>query len=670
MESLKKFTSQFINGGNEFLKKSFAFMLLFILARFIEIVWVSNFKLDSPGINFQLYGLLYDILFVLQLTGYLFLPYMGLFFIRRTIANTVFTILTGLLIIGYMALIAYFKYTAILLGSDFFAYNTHDIIHIVQAGNIPVFWFSLGFLIVFTLIVLLYKQASRIKISKSLQSVSFLIILLSLFFTGIKADAKYFKNEYDSFLTENKLNFFLTSNLNYYENKLRIEELKNEKLKDVTNDKTLVEHNCPYPNYPFFHKEDTPNVLGSFLNINEQSKPNIVFIIVESLGAAYSGPANSLGSFTPFLDSLGTKSLYWKDFISSAGRTFEVLPTMFGSLPFGETGFSDLKDKSPNHLSLLRLLKKDGYTTSFFYGGEAKFDNMDIFLKNQELDNIVDDKLFDKGLEKMASDNNGFSWGYGDQELFTEYLSYTARENKPNPRLDVLLTLSMHSPFLVNHQAIYADKVVQRIKELKLKKERGDFVMNYKAQFTSIMYFDEAIRQLFKELSKRPSFKNTIFVITGDHRMPEIPISTQIDRFHVPLIIYSPLLKRTKMMEAVSSQFDITPTFVSLLRNSYKLRFPDYCHWIGFELDTTTTFRSKHVYPMMRNKNELVDLLVGNNFLSVNNFYTINKAFEMTPNNNPNVARELMNRLIRFKQMNARVCKKNNLLPDSIYSKW
>ena len=669
MNKLKQFTIRYTESSNDFIKKSLVFILLLILARFVEIVWVSNFNLSSDGIGFQLYGLLYDILFAFQLTGYFFLPYLALSFLNRKFANSFYIVLTSLLIIIYLSLIAYFKNTAILLGSDFFAYNTHDLIHIVEAGNIPVFWYSVCFILLFAFIVVIYRLFSKVKLNTTFQSVCFFLVFLSLFFTGVKLDASHFHNEYDSFLSENKLNFFITSDLNYYQNKVRVENTKNQVLESVANDSSIVEHKLLDQEYSFYHKDETPDVLGNFLNVNAAVKPNIVFIIVESLGTAYSGPANYLGSFTPFLDSLGTKSLYFKDFISSAGRTFEVLPTMLGSLPYGETGFSDLKNP-PNHLSLPRLLKKNGYSTSFFYGGETRFDNMDAFLKRQKLDNIVDGPRFDKGLARMPSSNNGFSWGFGDQELFTEYLNYSANRKTATPEFDILLTLSMHSPFLINNQSFFANKVEERMSELKLTKDQRDFVKNYKVQFTTIMYFDASIRNLFKELSKRPSFKNTIFVITGDHRMPEIPISTQVDRFHVPLIIYSPMLKRAKTIEAVSSQFDITPTFVALLRNSYQLKFPATCHWLGFELDTAATFRSRHAYPIMRNKNEMVDFLAGNNFLSMNKAYKINKAFDMIPNDNPDMTKDLKNRLFRFEQMNVLVCQKNKLLPDSIYLKW
>jgi len=109
MESLKKFTTRFTDSGNEYVNKSFVFLALFILARLVEIVWISTAKAQSAGIGFQLYGLLYDILFALQLIGYLFLPYLGLHFIHRRVANVFFIVLTDLLIIGYLALIAYFK---------------------------------------------------------------------------------------------------------------------------------------------------------------------------------------------------------------------------------------------------------------------------------------------------------------------------------------------------------------------------------------------------------------------------------------------------------------------------------------------------------------------------------------------------------------------------------
>jgi lipoteichoic acid synthase len=41
--------------------------------------------------------------------------------------------------------------------------------------------------------------------------------------------------------------------------------------------------------------------------------------------------------------------------------------------------------------------------------------------------------------------------------------------------------------------------------------------------------------------------------------MREIPKKGNITKYHVPLIVYSPMLKRGKTISSVSSHWDITP---------------------------------------------------------------------------------------------------------------
>jgi len=112
---------------------------------------------------------------------------------------------------------------------------------------------------------------------------------------------------------------------------------------------------------------------------------NIVIVVVEGLGRAFTNDGAYLGNFTPFIDSLSGKSLYWKNFLSEGGRTFAVLPSILGSLPFAKKWFLELGDGMPAHLSLLSLLKYNGYHTSFYYGGDSKFDNMQASLQKNEL---------------------------------------------------------------------------------------------------------------------------------------------------------------------------------------------------------------------------------------------------------------------------------------------
>ena len=667
MEKSLPFIERYIGAGTDYLKRSLVFLIFMIIIRFVEI---GICKFDIQKSDIYLWSILFDFIYILQIIGYLIIPFLLLYFFSKSLANVVYISITSILIIGEIAAVGYFRETAILIGSDVFAYNKSELIHILETTNIPWIAVGVGLILLIAIIVTTHWLFSKIKYKGIVQTFFFSFVFFSMFLGGIKANQRDFKKEYEYYLAENKLRFFLSSSFDLYINNMKSKEMNDKPitLTSFSKDNTLTQHKILNSDYPFFHKEDSPDVLSPFMNDDDSLKPNILFIIVESLGSAYSGNNNQFGSFTSFLDSLSTQGLYWNNFVSSAGRTFQVLPTMLASLPFGETGFDDLCPNAPNHLSLPRLLKKNGYTSSFFYGGDATFDNMKPFLQIQKVDNIVDGSKFGKEYKKMPSSSAGASWGYGDKELFDKYLSET--KNSHEKRFDVLLTMSMHSPFSVINQIYFENKVEQRIAQLKLNKKEADYIRLYKTQFATIMYFDDALKHFINELSKRESFKNTIIVLTGDHRMPEIPISTQIDRFHVPLLIYSPMIKKPSIFNGISSQYDITPSIISMLRNRYKMNFPLYSHWIGFSLDTSKTFCAKHIYPFMRNKNEMMDFIVGTNFLSNTDNYDVDNRLGINISSNALEKKQLIDRFEHFKQINHFTCKNNKLIPDSLYLKW
>src|SRR5690606_21561416 len=155
----------------------------------------------------------------------------------------------------------------------------------------------------------------------------------------------------------------------------------------------------------------------------------------------------------------------------------------------------------------------------------------------------------------------------------------------------------------VQNQDYYTGLFQERLANLKLDNKTVSFNNQYSKPFSTVLYFDKSIQYFFNEVRKDSSFANTIFIITGDHRMPEIPISTQIDRFHVPLIVYSPMLKKAEKFSSVVSHFDITPSFIALLDGKKYISRPTVASWIGHGLDNSTSFRSVNAYPLMRNKN-------------------------------------------------------------------
>ncbi|HZL08684.1 MAG TPA: LTA synthase family protein [Prolixibacteraceae bacterium] len=666
MSHFKESMQLIIRSLRRFLSLSFILASMILMVRFYELIITFNFSNYPPeSFHSLLAGLKYDLVLYLRISAILMVPFLLIAYFSQKIARYFFITSSIFLILGDILLLQYFSAALVPLGADLLGYSLTEIRHTIGAsGELNIFPFIVIALYL-SLMVRVFIKHVYFRLKPWMMSVLTILMLGSLLpIKQFNPQPAKFENEFNLFAANNKLNFFAQSMINHYVHQGTL----NDKPFTFTSVASSPEGN-PFiyinPDYPFLHQETTPDVLGGYFNLGE-TPPNIVLIIVESLGRAYSGEGAYLGSFTPFLDSLMQKSLYWENCLSTSGRTFQVLPTTLASLPFGDHGFAELDEKMPDHISLISILKKQaGYTSSFVYGGEAEFDKMDVFMNRQGIDQIIDSKKFGAEYNKIPAKGNGFSWGYGDREIFSRYLEDV--KSRPNsPRMDVLLTLSMHDPFNLPNQESYNHKFENRLNSLDLSEKTKTFDLQYTKQFASMIYFDESLRYFFQEIRKSPSFANTIFIITGDHRMPEIPISTQIDRFHVPLVVYSPMLKKAEKFSAVITHFDITPSIIAMLDAAKYISRPSVASWIGHGIDNSTEFRSLQTYPLMRNKNEILDLLSSEQFLANQTIYQLYPSMDIEPMDNTTRQKQLKEELDNFLRKNNYACINNKLIPDSL----
>jgi arylsulfatase A-like enzyme len=370
------------------------------------------------------------------------------------------------------------------------------------------------------------------------------------------------------------------------------------------------------PSYPFLHADRTPDTLGPLFEKRAATPPNLVFIIVEGLGRDFSGPGARLGSFTPFLDELAKRSLYFDNFLSGQGRTFGVLTTIFGSLPFGENGLAALGERMPRHASLLTILKQQGYRLHYYSGSNLEFDNQGAFLKAEGVDHLTSDRDFAPPHQRAGY------WGYADRDLVETALARQAADTY-QPSLSIIQTITMHDPFEFPGREAYRARVGQRLAALGIAAGANPGYTGQRDIFASILYTDDALRLYFQKAAQLPGYDNTLFIITGDHRLPDLPMDTRIGRYHVPLIIYSPLLKAPREIKAVSSQFDIAPSLLSFLAHGYGLRTPGDVTWLGTGLDTAPEFRNLHAIPLKQTKTELADFVSGTVYLAQDQLYAL-----------------------------------------------
>lgn len=635
----------------------------FIIIKIYELIRdVNRFGLPKEFYKTISFGIINDISFVLNI---LIIPvgvFIFLFFLNKKFARFFFITFSLFLIIVHAALAEYFLETLVPLGADLLTYSIADIKQTVGAAGISITF-------IFTIIIMLALMAWLfIAIPKKLKfSGGFSFMLLSLFAVAAIGSVASVTNkwkpgeEFSNSIALDKSYFFYNSCYQF---------LSNDK-DGIPADGTLASSDDDKFNYvdeehyPFLHTVDSADVLSPYFN-KQSTPPNIVFIVVEGLGRAFSNKDAYLGSFTPFIDSLSGKSLYWSNFLSEGGRTFAMLPSVFGSLPFGKNGFLESGDKMPAHLSLLNILKQNGYSSNFFYGGDASFDNMDKFLKMNGT-NIYDEKTYSSTYVKMPASNSGFSWGYGDEEVFKKYNETSVAMKAPT--CNIVLTLSTHSPFIVNGQDRYLQLFEQRMQALAFTDAQKNDHRLYKNQYASIMYMDNAVKNFINNYAARADFSNTIFIITGDHRMPEIPMATKIDRYHVPLIIYSPLLKRSQTFGALSTHFDITPSLLAMFKHQYNFKVPTVANWMGEGLDTAHNFRNIHAYPLMQTKNDIVDFVMDEHLLNGDDLYKISNNMNLDPVDDDKVKAKLKAAFAGFKQKNDKATNTTSMVPDSLLIK-
>lgn len=647
-----------------FWKLAVPFLIFFLILRLIE-VWAvfSIHSLEYSKTQVTLMGWVYDLEWVFYILGFLLILNTILGMIYPSAAKVLVKITLTLLIILQGGLLFYFTKMLLPLGTDLYAYSLNDIFLTVKASGELNLFNILAILFVLVFVYVLLGLGKWIPLKYHTAVLLTMVCYGYLIGIGIaKNTQKEQAAELERNLMANKSSYFYDQSYNYF--------TSNEYLyfdfflASANSGDRLVSKDLTETNYPFLHSNDYPDVLGPYFD-EFDTLPDIVFVIVEGLGKAYSGEDAYLGSFTPFLDSLSEHSLYWKNGLSTTGRTFGVLTGMFGSLPFAQKGFMDQAPNLPLHHTLLSLLKTNGYFTNFHIGADKNFDNVNYFLQYQQVDRILDMTSFDADFEETPS-KSGFSWGYPDKAMFENGMRKLP-VNSGLPQVSIFQTQTSHDPFLIPDEEKYLAMFEKYIQNdlISLPLTTGEY-RKYKNMYASILYVDEAIKEFFQAYQKLPNYENTVFIITGDHRLPEIPLATTIDRFHVPIMIFSPKLNRPKRMYGVTSHFEITPTILSLLENRFDLDLPSKVAWKGYVMDTSSTFQSKISNPLMRNKNQLVDYISGEYVLADNQLYQLYDNMGMEPVTDVAMKEKLLTELATYKNSNRFSTENNRILPDSL----
>ncbi|HYD61434.1 MAG TPA: LTA synthase family protein [Noviherbaspirillum sp.] len=280
-----------------------------------------------------------------------------------------------------------------------------------------------------------------------------------------------------------------------------------------------------------------------------EKRLNVVLISVESLSAEFLASFGNRQNLTPNLDRLANEGLLFTRLYATGTRTVRGLEALTLSLP-PTPGQSIVKRPDNADLfSLGSVFRSKGYDVRYAYGGYGYFDNMNAFFGDNGY-RIVDRLSIPAA--RIPFEN---IWGVADEALFDQVLD-EIDDSYRNGRQSFthVMTTSNHRPFT------YPDGRID--------------IPSHTGREGGVKYTDYAIGRFFDQARSKPWFRDTIFVIVADHcassaGKTELPV----DRYHIPMIVYSPAHIQPGKVDRLASQIDAGPTLLGLLDFSYSTRF-------------------------------------------------------------------------------------------------
>lgn len=331
-------------------------------------------------------------------------------------------------------------------------------------------------------------------------------------------------------------------------------------------------------------------------------RPNVVILIVESFGREYSGAFNGdkkipdYVSYTPFIDSLSAESLIFPNSFANGRQSIHGMSSILAGIPSLTDAFTSSPYSNQKIQSIVSVCNELGYDTSFYHG--APNGSMGF----QGFGNILGFKdYFGKNEYNNNADFDGM-WAIWD-EPFLQYFAHNT--GKKQPFMATVFTASSHHPFTLPAQ--YTNKF-----------KEGKVEMHKPMQYT-----DMAIKKYFETAKGKPWFKNTIFVITGDHpnQVYYGEYEKMLNRFAVPILFYSPnpeyRLKGVNMENA--QQIDIYPTLADLIGYNKRIR-----SW-GRSLVSDQKFR-----PLIVNSDAVNNQVISGNFIYRFNGKEVEGVYDIT----------------------------------------
>ena len=287
--------------------------------------------------------------------------------------------------------------------------------------------------------------------------------------------------------------------------------------------------------------EETDSVLqpaDSLHTLFNTQRPDVLFVILESFSSRLMTALGGEPNIAVHLDSLSKEGVLFTNFYANSFRTDRGLVAILSGYPAQPTtSIMKYPRKTQSIPAIAGSLRKAGYGTKYYYGGDADFTNMRSYLMSSGFEDIVSDQDFPV-TERLSK------WGAHDHLVFNRLLEDlkaeaaegTAEEKTPHFR--VLQTSSSHEPFEVPFRRLENDRL------------------------NAFAYTDSCAGDFVRQFRELPQWKNTVIVFVPDHlgAYPEHIDNLSVERYRIPLLMVGGAVREPRRIDVYGSQHDIAAT--------------------------------------------------------------------------------------------------------------
>jgi phosphoglycerol transferase MdoB-like AlkP superfamily enzyme len=305
--------------------------------------------------------------------------------------------------------------------------------------------------------------------------------------------------------------------------------------------------------YLYYSKEQSDETVKALYAVKKDTterilktnRPNVVLFIMESFTADLTNTLGGADGITPAFDSLAKQGVLFSSIYSTGNRTDKGLIGTLAAFPSLGTGnlvkYTNKMQKLP---AISQEFLKNGYATSFFYGGQSEFDNYKAFILSHGYQQLIDKQHF------KEKDMNS-KWGAYDGVVFNRQLEELQKVKQPF--FTTTLTLTNHEPFEVPGTSKFGNE------------------SNVESFKSTAFYTDSCINDFLNKARKQPWYKNTLFLFIADHGHSLPNLTSEVfmpQRNHIPMLFYGDVIKpqyRGKVYSRVGSQIDLAATLLTQL---------------------------------------------------------------------------------------------------------